>query len=94
MFGIVELVAIGSFLSILFVALVVLVVKLWTGDKLRAEYDWKPDLSSNVLDPNNLERDLTSPWRFDQQNTTFIAKTEEQLHEERHAYLRERKSYD
>ena len=93
MSGLVALVTIGLILSVLFIALVVFVVSLWTGTKFGPEYNWKPDLSSNVLDPTNLDPNLTNPWRFDQAITS-VPKTEEQLHEERHAYLRERKSYD
>jgi hypothetical protein len=94
MSGLVALVTIGLILSVLFIALVVFAVSLWTKTKFGSEYNWKPNLSSNVLDPANLDPNLTNPWRFDQQAITFVPKTEEQLHEERHAYLRERKSYD
>ena len=87
----ITLIALGALLSVVFVGLISLLVSLWSGMTAGGGYNWKPDISSKLVDPNNLDQNRTIPIRFDEPNLTVIAKTEEQLHDERHAYLRERK---
>ncbi|HUQ37500.1 MAG TPA: hypothetical protein VM144_14090 [Aestuariivirga sp.] len=67
------------------------IVMLVRQDRINAgKYEWQPDLSHNVIE--NMFRG--SKYGGGHLHMTKLPKSQEQLEEEKHAYLKERKSYD
>jgi hypothetical protein len=59
--------------------------------KNAGKYEWQPDLSHNVVEYNTQPRSLSAGGHS---LMTTLPKSQEQIDEEKHTYLKERKSYD
>jgi hypothetical protein len=58
--------------------------------KNAGKFEWQPDLSHNVIENEY----WGTPFGGGHFQLTKLPKSQEQLEEEKHAYLKERKSYD
>jgi hypothetical protein len=87
--GLQVLVILGSLLSIISIGILLFVVNAWSGTKLNPSYDWQPDLSHNVTEYESMGRGSGGHALM-----TKVPKSQEQVDEEKRAYLKERKSYD
>jgi hypothetical protein len=88
------LIAVGTLLAVIAVGILLSIINAWSGANSKSGYNWKPDLSSKIIDPMSLSDGYPTVGAFGDSNITFLAKSAEELDEERHAYLKERKSYD
>jgi hypothetical protein len=77
-------------LSCAFVVLACLLFNYWQSRKNAKKYEWQPDLSHNIIENKSYGSELGGAHLL----MTTLPKSQEQLEEEKRAYLKERKNYD
>jgi hypothetical protein len=87
--GLQVLAILGCLLSVVSVGILLFFVNAWSGTKPNPSYDWQPELSHNVTEYWSMGSGGGSHALI-----TKVPKSQEQLDEEKRAYLKERKDYD
>lgn len=87
--GLQVLAMLGTVLSIISVGILMFFVNRWTRTNPNPSYDWQPELSHNVTEYGSMGSGAGSHSLI-----TKTPKSQEQLDEEKRAYLKERKNHD